>query len=110
MEARVRELWIRLAQMEAEKIKAVEAAVEEERRKGWEAARREREEARREKEAAVGEREAGARAREEAAIKMRGVAESQARQADLVNKLQVRSFYLGTCQLSSLQCFHFPDT
>ena len=47
LEARVRELWIRLAQMEAEKIKAVEAAVEEERRKGWEAARREREEARR---------------------------------------------------------------
>jgi len=42
------------------------------------------------REAALTEREAGLRAREEADIKMRGVAEAQARQADLVNKLQAR--------------------
>ena len=61
-----RELWIRLAQMEAEKLKAVELAVEEERRRVAEkkveerrAVEQEREEAERVREEARVEREAG---------------------------------------------------
>lgn len=61
-----RELWIRLAQMEAEKLKAVELAVEEERRRVAEkkeeerrVVEREREEVGRLREEARVEREAG---------------------------------------------------
>ena len=61
-----RELWIRLAQMEAEKLKAVELAVEEERRRVGEkkeeerrVVEREREEVGRLREEARLEREAG---------------------------------------------------
>jgi hypothetical protein len=75
--------------MEAEKLKAVEAAVEEERRRvaGRQeeeraAMAREREEVRGEREAAWGEREAVRLLTESARA-------GQARQADMVNRLQV---------------------
>ena len=75
--------------MEAEKLKAMELAVEEERRRVAE----KREEERR---AIEQEREAAGRLREEARVEreagraaLQGAHESQARQVELVNRLQV---------------------
>ena len=85
----LRELWIRLAQMEAEKLKAVELAVEEEKRRVAEKrqeerriVQQEREEAERLRKEAKEEREAGRAA-------LQGAQQSQARQVELVNRLQV---------------------
>ena len=104
-----RELWIRLAQMEAEKLKAVELAVEEERRRVAEkkederrAVEQEREEAGRLRQEARAEREAGRAALQVVLLELilswktwltylalQGAHESQARQVELVNRLQV---------------------
>ena len=85
----LRELWIRLAQMEAEKLKAVELAVEEEKRRVAEKrqeerriVQQEREEAERLRKEAKEEREAGRAA-------LQGAQQSHARQVELVNRLQV---------------------
>ena len=85
----LRELWIRLAQMEAEKLKAVELAVEEEKRRVAEKrqeerriVQQEREEVERLRKEAKEEREAGRAA-------LQGAQQSQARQVELVNRLQV---------------------
>ena len=89
LEGRVRELWIRLAQMEAEKLKAVEQAVEEERRRvegKREAARRVAE---REREEVARLRLEAGQEREAARYQLLSAQESQARQVDLVNRLQV---------------------
>ena len=93
LEQRVRELWVRLAQMEAEKLRAVEQAVEEERRIGAETSRKDKIVLDREKEYILKEKEQLRREREDTEQQMRRYVESQARQTDLVNRLQVCDLY-----------------
>jgi len=90
LEQRVRELWVRLAQMEAEKLRAVEQAVEEERRIGAETSRKDKIVLDREKEYILKEKEQLRREREDTEQQMRRYVESQARQTDLVNRLQAK--------------------
>jgi hypothetical protein len=92
LEQRVRELWVRLAQMETEKSRAVEEAVEAERtlwmedvQKGRIILEKERNDLGREEEQIRRERDAIDQNR-------RMAAESQAREAALVNKLQVKNY------------------
>ena len=89
LEQRVRELWVRLAQMEAEKLRAVEDAVEEERRTGKEALDREKFIMEEERTKIFNEREDMKREREAMELKYKHFIESQERESDLVNKLQV---------------------
>ena len=89
LEQRVRELWVRLAQMEAEKLRAVEQAVEEERKNGTEIIRKERNVLDREKENLVREKEQLRQEKEAIEQRMKLSSESQVRQAELVNRLQV---------------------
>ena len=91
LEMRVRELWLRLAQMETEKLRAVEVAVEEERKRGSEILAKERLKVDRDKRELESQRE---RLEGERAIleQQRLVfQQTQAREADLVNRLQVRN-------------------
>merc|ERR1712106_411681 len=90
LEQRVRELWVRLAQMEAEKLRAVEEAVEEERRIGTDALQKERIILERDKYELAKEKEQMRREREAMDLKMRSINESQTREADMVNKLQAK--------------------
>lgn len=83
LENRVRELWIRLAQMETDKIKSVEIAVEKERRK-WENVVQE------ERRKVETERIRVEEGRLELKMGTRGMVESQARQVNLVNSLQAK--------------------
>ena len=89
LEMRVRELWLRLAQMETEKLRAVEIAVEEERKRGSEILAKERLKVDRDKRELESQRERldGDRAiLEQQRLVFQ---QTQAREAELVNKLQV---------------------
>ena len=96
LEMRVRELWLRLAQMETEKLRAVEVAVEEERKRGSEILAKERLKVDRDKRELESQRERldGDRAILE---QQRLVFQhTQAREAELVNKLQVGNVQFET--------------
>ena len=90
LEMRVRELWLRLAQMETEKLRAVETAVEEERKRGAEIIIKERLVLEREKRELSSERGKMVREREALEQQMKMFKESQTREAEMVNKLQVK--------------------
>ena len=90
LEQRVRELWVRLAQMETEKLRAVEEAVEEERRVRMEDVQKERIILERERNDLAREKEQIRRERDAIDHNRRMGAESQAREAELVNRLQVK--------------------
>ena len=100
LEMRVRELWLRLAQMETEKLRAVETAVEEERKRGAEIIIKERLGLEREKRELSSERGKLVREREALEQQMKMFKESQGREAEMVNKLQVK--YLFFCLVMPL--------
>ena len=81
--------------METEKLRAVEVAVEEERKRSTEILIKERLGLDREKREMRSEREKLAREREALEQQVTRFSESQAREADLVNKLQVRNDVLS---------------
>ena len=89
LEMRVRELWLRLAQMETEKLRAVEIAVEEERKRGSEILAKERLKVDRDRRELETQRERLERDREILEQQRIVFQQTQAREADLVNKLQV---------------------
>ena len=89
LEMRVRELWLRLAQMETEKLRAVEVAVEEERKRGMEILTKERLVIDREKREMKQEKEKIGKDREALNDQILMFQQSQARESDLINKLQV---------------------
>ena len=91
LEMRVRELWLRLAQMETEKLRAVEVAVEEERKRGVEILSKEKLVMEREKRELKEERERLSREREKLDQQLTMYQQSQSRESDLINKLQVKS-------------------
>ena len=99
LEMRVRELWLRLAQMETEKLRAVETAVEEERKRGAEILIKERLGLDREKRELNSEREKLGKEREAYEQQLSRFKESQGRETDLVNKLQV--IYFGLSRVMS---------
>ena len=99
LEMRVRELWLRLAQMETEKLRAVETAVEEERKRGAEILIKERLGLDREKRELNSKREKLGREREAYEQQLSRFKESQGRETDLVNKLQV--IYFGLSRVMS---------
>ena len=86
---RVRELWLRLAQMETEKLRAVEVAVEEERKRGMEILTKERLVIDREKREMKQEKEKIGKDREALNDQILMFQQSQVRESDLINKLQV---------------------
>ena len=90
LEQRVRELWVRLAQMETEKLRAVEEAVEAERRLGMEDVQKERIILERERNELAIEKEQIRRERDAIDQNKRMAAERQAREAEMVNRLQVK--------------------
>ena len=90
LEQRVRELWVRLAQMEAEKFRAVEEAIEEGRRLETEALQKEKILLERDKHELLKAKEQMKKDKEAMDQKMRSIVEGQKRDADLVNRLQVR--------------------
>ena len=89
LEMRVRELWLRLAQMETEKLRAVETAVEEERKRGAEIIIKERLVLEREKRDLSTDRGKLVREREALEQQRKMFQDSQSREAEMVNKLQV---------------------
>ena len=89
LEMRVRELWLRLAQMETEKLRAVETAVEEERKRGAEIIIKERLVLEREKRDLSTDRGKLVREREALEQQRKMYQDSQSREAEMVNKLQV---------------------
>ena len=89
LEMRVRELWVRLAQMETEKLRAVEVAVEEERKRGVEILSKEKLVLEREKREIKADREKLSQEREKLDQQLLMYQQSQARESDLINKLQV---------------------
>jgi hypothetical protein len=91
LEQRVRDLWVRLAQMETEKLRAVEEAVAEERRLGMEDVQKERIILEKERNDLAREKEQIRRERDAIDQNRRMGAESQAREAELVNRLQVKN-------------------
>ena len=90
LEQRLRELWVRLAQMEAEKFRAVEEAIEEGRRLETEALQKEKIILERDKQELHQAKEQMRKDKEAMNQKMRSIMEGQKRDADLVNRLQVR--------------------
>ena len=90
LEMRVRELWLRLAQMETEKLRAVETAVEEERKRGAEIIIKERLVLEREKRDLSTDRGKLVREREALEQQRKMYQDSQSREAEMVNKLQVK--------------------
>ena len=90
LEQRVRELWVRLAQMETEKLRAVEEAVEAERRLGMEDVEKERIILERGRNELAIEKEQIRRERDAIDQNKRMAAEIQAREAEMVNILQVK--------------------
>ena len=89
LEMRVRELWVRLAQMETEKLRAVEQAVEEERRRASDILSKERLVLDRERKECQLEKDKISQDRMVLDQQQQMFKQSQAREADLVNKLQV---------------------
>ena len=98
LEMRVRELWLRLAQMETEKLRAVEVAVEEERKRGMEIVTKERLVIDRERREIKQEKEKINKDREALNDQILMFQQTQARESDLINKLQV------CCCLCSMSC------
>ena len=90
LEQRVRELWVRLAQMEAEKFRAVEEAIEEGRRLETEALQKDKIIMERDKQELHQAKDQMRKDKEAMNQKMRSIMEGQKRDADLVNRLQVR--------------------
>ena len=103
LEMRVRELWLRLAQMETEKLRAVETAVEEERKRGAEIIIKERLVLEREKRELSSERGKMVREREALEQQMKMFKASQTREAEMVNKLQV-NYYLNFLSREVAHC------
>ena len=83
-------MWLRLAQMETEKLRAVEVAVEEERKRGVEILSKEKLVMEREKREIKAEREKLGQEREKLDHQLLMFQQSQARESDLINKLQVK--------------------
>ena len=88
--------------METEKLRAVETAVEEERKRGAEILIKERLGLDREKRELLSDRERLGKEREALDQQTSRFKESQTREADLVNKLQVRNCHF--CHVNSLLC------
>ena len=81
--------------METEKLRAVETAVEEERKRGSEILIKERLGLDREKRELHSEREKLGKEREAYEQQLTRFKESQGRETDLVNKLQVKHYYIS---------------
>ena len=102
LEMRVRELWLRLSQMETEKLRAVEIAVEEERKRGSEILAKERLKVDRDRRELDSQRERldGDRAiLEQQRLVFQ---QTQAREAELVNKLQVSNVQFRRVAITAL--------
>ena len=91
----MRELWVRLAQMETDKLRAVELAVEEERKRATEILTKEKLVMDRERREVQVERDRLSQDRIALDQQIEMFKQSQAREADLVNKLQVNTLSLN---------------